>query len=116
MNKITLGLEGRVAESRGPREGPAREAGTQGRERAASGEVAAAEAWEPHGHGGFKLTVFDWNLDEERSEARGRPVLLSPQSKTSEAVTTLQNCINIFPSGWASIHSVFFYLMAQVIQ
>ena len=46
MNKITLGLEGRVAESRGPREGPAREAGTQGRERAASGEVAAAEAWE----------------------------------------------------------------------
>ena len=69
MNKITLGLEGRVAESRGPREGPAREAGTQGRERAASGEVAAAEAWEPHGHGhgGFKLTVFDWNLDEELS-------------------------------------------------
>ena len=51
MNKITLGLEGRVAENRGPREGPAREAGTQGRERAASGEVAAAEAWEPHGHG-----------------------------------------------------------------
>ena len=68
MNKITLGLEGRVAESRGPREGPAREAGTQGRERAASGEVAAAEAWESHGHGSFKLLLFDWNLDGGRAK------------------------------------------------
>ena len=55
MNKITLGLEGGVAESRGPGEGPAREGGAKGREGATRGEVAAAEAWEPHGHGGFKL-------------------------------------------------------------
>jgi len=69
MNKITLGLEGGVAESRGPREGPAREAGTQGRQRAARGEVvAAAEAWESHGHGSFKLLLFDWNLDGGRAK------------------------------------------------
>lgn len=55
MDKITLGLEGGVAESRGPREGPAWEGGAEWRERASRGKVAAAEAWEPHGHGGFKL-------------------------------------------------------------
>jgi hypothetical protein len=57
VGENTLGLEGGVAESRGgPWEGPASEGGTEWRERPASGEAAAAEAGEPHGHGGFKLS------------------------------------------------------------
>lgn len=56
MGESTLGLEGGVAESRGPREGPASEGWTEWRERPTSGEAAAAEAGEPHGHGGFKLS------------------------------------------------------------
>jgi hypothetical protein len=71
MNKITLGLEGGVAESRSPREGPAREAGAEGRERAARGEVAAAEAWEPHGHGGFKLLWCSIGGEPGRRARRG---------------------------------------------
>jgi hypothetical protein len=51
-----LGFEGGVAESRGPREGPASEGGTEWSERPASGKAAAAEAGKPHGHDGFKLS------------------------------------------------------------
>ena len=74
VGENTLGLEGGVSESRGPREGPASEGGTEWREQPASGEEAAAEAGEPHGHGGFKLSGLRFQAYQDSgrkaSEAR----------------------------------------------
>jgi hypothetical protein len=45
---------------------PASEGGTEWREQPASGEAAAAEAGEPHGHGGFKLSGFGTKSERAR--------------------------------------------------